>query len=71
MNKKFLLVVILLLPALVYLFFSTGKHGFMHLPIFYPEDTRTITVDGKERIDTVYHTIPPFKFIDQDGYYYR
>ncbi len=67
MKKSLLLLVILLLPALVYLFFSTGRHGFMHLPIFYPEDTKTIVVDGKERIDTIYHTIPSFKFIDQDG----
>ncbi len=67
MKKPVLLLIILLLPALVYLFFSTGKHGFMHLPIYYPEDTKTVVVDGKERTDTIYHTIPAFKFIDQDG----
>ena len=67
MKKSVLLLVILLLPALIYLFFSTGKHGFMHLPIYYPEDAKTSIVDGKEKTDTVYHTIPPFRFIDQDG----
>ena len=39
----------------------------MHLPIYYPEDTKTIVIDGKEKTDTVYHTIPPFRFSDQDG----
>jgi protein SCO1/2 len=66
--KKGILIVILLLPALVYIFFSSGKHHMMHLPIYYPTDeVKTSVVDGKERTDTVYHTIPPFKFINQDG----
>ena len=39
----------------------------LHLPIYYPEDVKTIVVDGKEKTDTIYHTIPPFKFIDQDA----
>ena len=39
----------------------------MHLPIFYPEDVKTGVVDGKEITDTIYHTIPPFKFINQNG----
>ena len=67
MKKPVLLFIILLLPALVYLFFSTGKHKMLHLPIFYPEDVKTIVVDGKEKTDTLYHTIPPFRFINQDG----
>lgn len=67
MKKSVYLLVLLLFPALVYIFFSTGKHRMMHLPVYYPEDVRTITVDGKERTDTVYHTIPPFSFINQDG----
>ena len=67
MKKPVLLFVILLLPVLVYLFFSTGHHHMMYLPIFYPEEVKKTMVDGKEKTDTLYHTIPPFKFIDQDG----
>lgn len=67
MKKSVLLLSILLLPALIYLFFSTGKHGMMHLPIYYPQDAKTVVIDGKEKTDTIYHTIPPFKFINQDG----
>jgi len=39
----------------------------MHLPKFYPLDTKTTIVDGKEKTDTVYHTIPSFKFVNQGG----
>ena len=39
----------------------------MHLPIFYPEDVKTIVIDGKEKTDTIYHTIPPFRFMNQNG----
>jgi protein SCO1/2 len=67
MKKPVLLFVILLVPSLIYLFLSSGSHHFMHLPIYYPEDVRKIVVDGKEKTDTVYHTIPPFKFINQKG----
>jgi protein SCO1 len=67
MKKKTLLIVILLIPSLIYLFLSTGKHKMMHLPVFYPEGLKTIVVNGKEKQDTVYHTIPSFKFINQAG----
>lgn len=67
MKKSALLIVILLLPALIYLFFSTGKHDYLHVPIFYPKDVTATTVDGKKKTDTIYHTIPPFTFLNQDG----
>lgn len=39
----------------------------MHLPIFYPLDVQTVVVDGKEKTDTIYHTLPEFQFTDQSG----
>jgi len=39
----------------------------MHLPVYYPEGVKTVVINGKEKTDTVYHVIPPFKFINQDG----
>ena len=39
----------------------------MHLHRFYPLNTKTILVDGKEKTDTIYHTIPSFKFVNQNG----
>lgn len=37
------------------------------LPILGERDTIKRMIEGKEVVDTVYHTIPDFKFINQDG----
>ncbi|GAB3165507.1 SCO family protein [Telluribacter humicola] len=37
------------------------------LPILGERDAVTKTVDGKEVVDTVYHTIPSFAFVNQYG----
>ncbi|MCX6291301.1 MAG: SCO family protein [Bacteroidetes bacterium] len=59
--KRILTVLgILFLPSLFWLWLSTGKNHFKHLPLIGPYD---ITEKG----DTVYHTIPPFSFINQEG----
>lgn len=67
MKKPVLLFIILLLPVVVYLIFSSGKQGMPHVPIYYPEGVKSIIVDGKERVDTIYHTIAHFKFVDQNN----
>jgi protein SCO1/2 len=47
------------------LLFSACKQN--HLPILGERTVQTITKDGKEVTDTIYQTIPPFSFTDQDG----
>ncbi|RWY54166.1 SCO family protein [Mucilaginibacter gilvus] len=37
------------------------------LPIYGNRDTKTITKDGKKVVDTIYQTIPAFKFVNQYG----
>ncbi len=37
------------------------------LPILGERETTTRIVDGKEVVDTLYHTIPDFKFVSQNG----
>jgi protein SCO1 len=66
-GRKLLLLSILVIPSLTYLIFSTGRTNFISLPILGPRQPVTKTVDGKTVIDTVYHTIPEFAFINQDG----
>lgn len=66
-KQHFILIAVLLLPSLIYVFLTTGKHNFMSLPYFGPREAVMKTVDGKQVIDTVYQSIPPFKFIDQNG----
>lgn len=61
-QKKILILLFLLtFPSVLYVILSTGKTNFIHLPYF---GERELAANGK---DTLYHTIPPFKFVNQDG----
>ncbi len=62
MKRKIIILLLLLsFPSILYVFLTTGKHNFVRLP-YYGE--KEIAANGK---DTIYHTIPPFKFVNQDG----
>jgi protein SCO1/2 len=66
--KWVVLIGLLILPTFIYLFFTTGKHNFVHLPYVGPREAVEIVLeDGSSRIDTAYHTIPDFILTDQDG----
>ena len=56
--------------ALVLLFVviscSNGKKE-TQLPIYGERETTTKIVDGKQVVDTIYHTIPPFRYLNQDS----
>lgn len=63
--KKFIyLIAILLLPSIFYLFLYTGKHNFHRLEFIGPKEA-VLNDDGK--YDTIYHQIPYFEFVNQDG----
>jgi len=62
--KILTLIIILLLPALIYLLLSTGKHNFNRLQYYGPREA-VLNEEGK--YDTIYHKIPYFEFINQDG----
>ena len=61
MKKLLILLFLLSFPAVLYVILSTGKTNFIHLPFF---GEREVAANGK---DTIYHSIPPFKFVNQDG----
>ena len=68
LKKGLILFSILLLPSILYLLLTTGKHLFNPLPIVGPKRVVTVLDEkGKPSIDTVYHTIPEFELINQDG----
>ncbi len=48
-------------PSVFYVLLTTGKHNFIHLPYFGPKE---LAANGK---DTIYHSIAPFSFVNQDG----
>jgi protein SCO1/2 len=60
-KKSLILILILLVPSLAYLVLTTGKHNIKKLQYFGP---KALAANGK---DTIYHTIPAFSLIDQDG----
>ena len=55
----------------LFVFFSPwlglAKHKFNFLPYYGPKEVVAIERDGQVIIDTVYHKLPPFSFIDQFG----
>jgi protein SCO1/2 len=60
-KKLFILLFLLTFPSVLYVFLSTGKANFIHLPYI---GERELAANGK---DTIYHSIPAFQFVNQDG----
>ncbi len=61
-NLKRILIIlgILFLPCVFYLVLIQGKNHFKHLEIYGPKEA---VANG----DTIYHTIPAFSFLNQEG----
>jgi len=66
-KKAAILIAILLVPSLLYLLLSTGTNNFKPLPFMGPKEAVEVMKDGELVIDTIYHTIPAFQFVDQNG----
>jgi protein SCO1/2 len=60
-KKLVILVFLLSFPSVFYVILTTGKHNFTHLPFYGKKEL------AENRKDTIYHTIPPFKFVNQNG----
>lgn len=56
-----------MIPGVAYLLVKSGKNNYTRLEIFGPKEPVEKTVEGKIKVDTVYHTIGDFTFIDQDS----
>lgn len=65
-NSRFNFASIFVLTTFVAVFISCSDSD-RKLPIYGERDAVTKTVDGKEVVDTVYNTIPPFSFVNQEG----
>lgn len=55
-----ILLVVLLVPSLAWLLLTRGHNQFRHLPVYGPSE---VSAKG----DTIYHAIPPFSFVNQEG----
>lgn len=60
LKKLLILFTVLFIPSLAYLLLISGKNKFNRLPIL---GVSTISPQG----DTIYHTVPPFALVNQDG----
>lgn len=60
-KKLFILLFLLSFPSALYVFLSVGKINFIRLPYF---GEKVLAANGK---DTIYHSVAPFSFINQDG----
>jgi protein SCO1/2 len=65
LNCKTFLLNITVLSIAALSIFSCGSDN--KLPILGERDWVKKTVDGKEVVDTIYNTIPPFSFVNQEG----
>jgi protein SCO1/2 len=70
-RKRWILGGIAAFVLSLFVFFSPwlglARHRFSFLPYYGPKETVVVTRDGREVIDTVYHAVPPFSFVDQNG----
>lgn len=64
-RKFFILIVLLLVPGLFLILLSKAEHKFQLLPYYGPKTA--LPVKGSDVADTLYHTVPDFSMIDQDG----
>ena len=55
-----MLFLVLLFPSIIYVILSSGKHSFLHRPVFGP---KTVNEAG----DTNYYTVPAFSFTRCNG----
>ena len=59
-RKALFVLVILLLPSLLYVFFAISKANFRKLPYHGPKTVRDTVINGKVQKDSLYYTIPAF-----------
>lgn len=60
-SKFFKLLFLLSFPAALYVFLAVGEINFIHLQYFGQKEV------ADNGMDTIYHTVPPFTFINQEG----
>ena len=65
--KPIILITILLVPSVLYLMLTTGRHNIQSLQYFGPKAVDEKQVNGKTVIDSIYHTVEPFQLLNSDS----
>ena len=66
-KKVVVLVILLAIPPVIYLSVLTNFQHVKKLPYYGPREVALIDGQEKEGKDTIYHSIPPFQFVNQEG----
>jgi|ERR1039458_1080547 protein SCO1/2 len=66
-KKYVILIGIICFPIAVWFYLITGKNHFSPLPILGNYSIDSTMVNGKYKVDTIYHTIPDFTMVNQEG----
>lgn len=65
--KAGVLILILALPVFLYVFLKVFGENKYKLTVYYPQGVDSVKVDGKWKVDSIYHTITPFEFTNQEN----
>mgnify|MGYP001029519171 FL=1 len=66
-KQLIILAAILILPSLLYVISTTGKHNFVLLPFYGPKELHPTEKVKSGAPDTMYYKIPSFEFEDVEG----
>jgi len=67
LKKLIILLAILVVPSVAYLILHTGKTNFTVPEIFGPKEPILKTINGKQVVDTIYHTVGGFSLLSSDS----
>jgi hypothetical protein len=69
MKKVFVLLTILILPAIIYIYFAMGIPKVSRAPIYGPRKVVEVSdpESGEVSTDTIYHRIPAFRYTTTGG----
>lgn len=67
MKKWLILFALFVLPGAIILFLASGTHNFKKLRYYGQHTPFDTVINGEAVVDTIYYTVPPFSFTNQDG----
>ncbi len=67
LKKTLILLAILVVPSVAYLILHTGKTNFTVPEIYGPKEPVINTINGKQVVDTIYHTVGGFSLLSSDS----
>ncbi|MEY2800125.1 MAG: hypothetical protein RI934_1113 [Bacteroidota bacterium] len=65
LKQTAILFIVLFVPVIGYFLLKTGTNHYKALPIYGEKQTTQVTINGKSRVDTIYHEVGSFSFQNQ------